>query len=125
MTNYAAASESPAGSEALHRLIFSTIDAATNIAFAFLAIGSFLFFYLFFKGRYLPRLLSGFGMLASVLLGALAFALVLVPDRLAGLEMMAMLPLGVAEVTTGLWLLLAGVSLKHARAQKGAEPAGG
>lgn len=80
LTNYIAAGDDPAGREALHRLMFSAVDAATNIAFAFLALGSTLFFYLFFKSRYIPRLLSGFGMLASVLLGGLAFALVIVPS---------------------------------------------
>lgn len=120
LTNYVAAGDDPAGREALHRLMFSAVDAATNIAFAFLALGSTIFFYLFFKSRYIPRLLSGFGMLASVLLGGLAFALVIVPDRLSGFEMAAMLPLGIAEVTTGLWLLLAGVSVKHAPAPRAA-----
>lgn len=121
LTNYAAAGDDLVGREALHRLMFGAIDAATNIAFACLAFGSTLFFYLFFRARYIPRLLSGFGMLASMLLGVLAFALVLFPDRLSGFEMAAMLPLGIAEVATGLWLLIAGANLRRAASPLGAE----
>lgn len=111
LANYAAAADGAAGREALHDLIFDTVGAAMNIGFASLSIGSALFFYLFFKARYIPRLLAGFGVLASLALGVLAFALVLIPEQLAGLEMAAMAPLGIAEVTTGLWLLIAGVKL--------------
>lgn len=120
LENYAAAVAGEEGRDALHHLLFSMHNAANLIGFASVSLGSALFFYLFFKSRYIPRPLAGFGMLASMLLGVLAFALVLVPDRLSGLEMAAMLPLGIAEVTTGVWLLLAGISVKHASAPRAA-----
>lgn len=119
LDNYAAAVEDVGNREALHQLMFSAVNAATIIGFACVSIGSALFFYLFFKSRYIPRALAGFGVLASLLLGVLAFALILIPDQLAGFEMAAMLPLGVAEVGTGFWLLIAGVNLKHAEAADG------
>jgi hypothetical protein len=115
MDNYAAAAAGAEGREALHLLLFSAVNAAHLFAFASVSLGSTIFFCLFFKARYIPRLLAGFGVLASLLLGVLAFALILVPDRLSGFEMMAMAPLGIAEVTTGIWLLFAGASFKHAR----------
>ena len=122
LDNYAAASEGAGSREALHQLMFSAVNAATIIGFACVSVGSALFFYLFFKARYIPRALAGFGVFASLSLGVLAFALILIPDQLAGLEMAAMLPLGVAEVTTGLWLLIAGVNLKHAASRPATAP---
>ena len=115
LDNYAGAGDTLGNREAFHQLIFSAVDATYNIGFACVSLGSTLFFYLFFKSRYIPRALAGFGVLASLLLGVSTFAVVLIPERMAGLEMIAMAPLGIAEVTTGLWLLIAGVNLKHDR----------
>jgi hypothetical protein len=119
LVNYAAAADGDGNREVLHRFIFDSVGAATNVAFAFVSIGSTIFFYLFFKSRFIPCWLAGFGVLASLALGALAFALVLAPDQLVGLEMAAMLPLGIAEVTTGLWLLIAGANLSAHRQETG------
>lgn len=113
LDNYAGAADALGNREALHQLIFSAVGATYNVGFACLSLGSTLFFYLFFRSRYIPRALAGFGVLASLLLGVSTFAVVLIPARMAGLEMIAMAPLGIAEVTTGLWLLIAGVNLKH------------
>ena len=110
LDNYAAAVAGAQDREAFHQLMFSAVNAGSTIAFASLSVGSAIFFYLFFKSRFIPRLLAGFGVLASLLLGALAFALIIVPSQLAGLEMIGMLPLGAAEVATGLWLLIAGAN---------------
>lgn len=122
LDNYAAALEGGEHREALHQLIFSAFNGATLIGFACVSLGSALFFYLFFKSRYIPRPLAGFGLLASLLLGALAFALILIPDQLAGFEMAAMLPLGIAEIGTGLWLLIAGANLRYAQSRLGTTP---
>lgn len=122
LDNYTSAAHALDTREALHQLIFSAVGGTINMGFACLSLGSSLFFYLFFKSRYIPRALAGFGVLASLLLGVSTFAVVLIPERMAGLEMMAMAPLGIAEVTTGFWLLIAGVNLKHAASRAGASP---
>jgi|CXWL01.1.fsa_nt_gi hypothetical protein len=122
LDNYAGAAEALGNREILHQLIFSAVNATYSIGFAAVSLGSTLFFYLFFKSRYIPRALAGFGMLASLLLGVSTFAVVLVPEQMAGLEMAAMAPLGIAEVITGLWLLIAGVNLKHAASRFGTTP---
>lgn len=119
LDNYAAAVAGGQDREAFHLLMFSAVNAGSIIAFASLSVGSAIFFYLFFKSRFIPRWLAGFGVLASVSLGALAVALVLVPGQLVGLEMAAMLPLGIAEVTTGFWLLVAGANLSARRQETG------
>lgn len=114
LDNYAGAADALGNREVLHQLIFSAVGATYDIGFASVSLGSALFFYLFFKARYIPRWLSGFGVFASLLLGVSTFAGVLIPEQMAGLAMPAMAPLGIAEITTGLWLLIAGVNLKHA-----------
>lgn len=115
LDNYSATVAGAQDREAFHQLLFSAVNAGSIIAFASLSVGSAIFFYLFFKSRFIPRPLAGFGVLASLLLGALAFALILIPSRLGGMEMLGMLPLGVAEVATGLWLLVAGANLNAHR----------
>jgi hypothetical protein len=118
LDNYAAAVRGETGRAALHQLVFSAVNAGSVIAFACLSVGSALYFFLLFRARFIPRLLAGFGMLASMLLGALAFALILIPKQLEGLEMIGMLPLGIVEVTTGFWLLIAGANLNAHRTEK-------
>jgi hypothetical protein len=102
--------------EALHELMSSAVGASSYVAFIFLALGSIVFFYLFFRSRLIPRALSGFAMLASLLMLALAFAYLFAPDAVAGVGMTGMAPMFVAEVGVGLWLLIGGVSRRHARA---------
>jgi hypothetical protein len=116
LKNYvAAAGEADvAAREALHELA-SAVGASSYVAFIFLALGSIVFFTLFFISRLIPRALSGFAILASLLMLALAFAYLLAPGAVAGVGMTGMAPMFVAEVGVGLWLLIGGVSLKRAQ----------
>jgi Domain of unknown function (DUF4386) len=99
--------------ELLRDLMSSGIVAASYIAFVCLAAGSAIFFYLLFKSRYIPRLLAAFGVLASVLMSVFAFAHLLVPEQAAALGALGMAPMGIAEIGTGLWLLIFGANFKH------------
>ena len=81
-------------------------SAAVNISALFFSIGSILFFYLFFKSRYIPRILSAFGVFASVLVTLMCFASLIFPERAATLQY-GWAPMAIAEVTTGFWLMFA------------------
>ena len=81
-------------------------SATVNISALFFSIGSILFFYLFFKSRYIPRILSAFGVFASVMVTLMCFASLIFPERAATLQY-GWAPMAIAEVTTGFWLMFA------------------
>jgi hypothetical protein len=81
-----------------------------NTGFVLLGLGSAVFAWLFFRSRYIPRILAGWGVFASFLLSAYAFTVIVFP-RAAALQIVPMLPMGIYEVGLGFWLLLKGVRL--------------
>jgi len=93
-------------SQALVGLTRTAGSASVNISAIFFSIGSILFFYLFFKSRYIPRILSAFGMFASAIVTIICFGSLIFPERAAVLQY-GWAPMAIAEVTTGFWLMFA------------------
>jgi hypothetical protein len=96
--------------------------AAYNIAAIFFSIGSILFFCLFFKSRYIPMILSGFGVFASVIVTIVCFGSLIFPEHAAALQY-GWAPMAVAEVTTGIWLMLFAVKAQARGDRQSARPA--
>ena len=71
----------------------------------FYCAGGFLFYYLFFVSRVVPRLISGYG-LAAVALATVGVVLELLGN---GSLMVLMVPLLLFELGVGLWLLIKGI----------------
>jgi hypothetical protein len=69
-----------AGRQSLGKLIDAAWLTTFNVATLFFTAGSLLFFYLLLKSRFIPRALSAFGAIASVLLAALAALNLIVPE---------------------------------------------
>jgi hypothetical protein len=109
-------------SEALVNLTRQAGFASYNISAIFFSIGSILFFYLFFKSRYIPRILSAFGVFASVIVTMLCFGSLIFPEHAATLQY-GWAPMAIAEVTTGLWLMLFAVKTQARSDQQSAKPA--
>jgi NADH:ubiquinone oxidoreductase subunit K len=86
-------------------------SAGFNVASIFFSMGSVLFFYLFFKANYIPRILSILGLFGSVLMSIVCFASLLSPQHAKMLQL-GWLPIAVAEILVGLWLLFKGVSVR-------------
>lgn len=82
--------------------------ASFNITTTFFSVGSTLFFYLFFKSRCIPRILSTFGLFASVLVLFVSLANLVLPAY-AHVIQYGWAPIFIAEITTGIWLLVRGV----------------
>ena len=83
--------------------------AGTSVAAIFFCVGSTVFFYLLSRSAYIPRLLSLLGLYSSlVYLAYWSFGLV-VPDYPGAVTIAASLPILVAEVSAGLWLLTRGI----------------
>ena len=83
----------------------------TPVSAIFFCVGSTIFFYLFLRSRYIPRILAGWGMFASGLY-LLAFLGSLVLPQSAGLfQGIGSLPILIAELSTALWLLIRGIDI--------------
>ena len=96
----------------LHALItLDPVGASTQVAAIFFCVGSTIFFYVFLRSGYIPGLLAGWGVFASGLYLVVWFTQLLAPG-LPGLVMVVgSIPILIAEVATGLWLLIAGVKV--------------
>lgn len=101
----------PLQDKQLQELVAVTQVAGGNgfqVAMTFFSVGSTLFFYLFFKSRYLPRPLAAFGVLASVLMCLVSLANLIFPEY--GSELLyGWGPIGIAEISTAFWLAIAGI----------------
>src|SRR4029079_19540969 len=78
--------------QALARLSISAHGDAYNVGLVFAGLRSTTFCYLWFKSRFIPRTLAGWGMLASCLMGACAFAFIIFP------ELARVIPIGITAV---------------------------
>lgn len=87
------------------------MDRASGIAFALgiiiFSMGSILFYALFLRSRYIPRVIAGSDLVASVLVAVIGFATLLDPILSRSLGY-GFIPIVIAEFGTGLWLLFKG-----------------
>ena len=88
------------------------LGTSTAIAAVFFCLGSTIFFYVFFMSSYIPRILSAWGMFASVVYLVSWFTELVAPNAPALVNLFASLPILIAEVSTGFWLLIAGIRLE-------------
>jgi len=80
-----------------------------SVAAIFFCVGSTIFFYLFLRSGYIPRILAAWGVFASVLY-LLAFVVSLIATQASGILIaISSIPILIAELSTGLWLLIRGI----------------
>jgi Domain of unknown function (DUF4386) len=89
----------------------ATLDSgvATDVSATFFCLGSTIFFYLLLKSRYIPGLLSAWGIFASLLYLAFWLGSLILPQYSAMTVVYGSLPILVAELSTALWLLFVGI----------------
>jgi hypothetical protein len=82
-----------------------------NVGLVFAGLRSTAFCYLWLRSHFIPRALAGWGVAASFLMGACAFAFIIAPElrNVIGVEMYGA-PIFLFELTMGFWLLLAGLA---------------
>lgn len=97
--------------KAMVALANSANFASFNITTLLFGFGSTLFFYLFTRTRYLPLALSAFGLFASVVALLTSIANLILPAW-AHVIGFGWIPVFVAEVVIGLWLLIRGVKVE-------------
>jgi|SRR5262249_34369342 len=89
---------------ALLDLMRNIAGVTENIGGICFGIALLLFFYLFFKSRYIPKIVSGFGFCASAIWIALYFARLIFPEQRAVFWSICFPLMGLAIVLTGFWL---------------------
>ena len=102
--------------QVLADLMRSIAGTTENIGGIFFGIGSLLFFYLFFKSRYIPKVLSALGLFASAIWIGLYLAKLVFPEHRAVFLYICFPPMLVADVATGFWLMLFAVKKPASRA---------
>jgi Domain of unknown function (DUF4386) len=104
-------------SQALVRLTDYAGHATYNLAALCFSLGSILFYYLFFKSSYIPRILSSFGVFASVVVTVICFGSLIFPEY-AGRLQYGWAPMAIAEVVTGIWLMLFAIKTQGHRGKQ-------
>lgn len=97
---------------ALIDLLLTVRTAGMDFLLVILCVGAILFCYLFYRSRYIPRLLSGFGIAcyALIFLGSLTN---IITPRYADWTVLAFVPGTLFEIAIGGWLLFKGVNLEQ------------
>lgn len=96
--------------QALARLQLASSFDAYYAGLPFWGLASTLCSYLWFKSRYIPRVLAAFGLISSAWCVICAFAFIAFPnfDKTVGLSWFDV-PLVIFEMVLGLWLLIKGI----------------
>jgi hypothetical protein len=96
--------------QALAGLSIGAHGASYNVGLVFAGLRSTAFCCLWFKSGFIPRVLAGWGVLASFLMGACAFLFIIFPelDKTIPVEIYGG-PIFVFELTMGFWLLFKGL----------------
>lgn len=89
--------------------------AIYSIPMVFLGLDMMVFSYLFFKSKYIPRMLAGFGILSFALIFIHALMYIIMPKHAAMLinQIIFWAPSGLFEIIIGIWLLSKGVKVQQ------------
>jgi hypothetical protein len=92
--------------------LLHSIYALTFVIVAvFLGLGSTVFNYLFYKSGYIPKILAGWGIFASLLLLTSQFAIIVFPTVENKIIPACYGPIALDEIALGLWLLFKGAKI--------------
>ena len=75
----------------------------------FFGLGSTTYAYLWFKARYIPRMLAGLGIVASLLVAIVSPAILAFPSLADIVTPAYFAPIFIFEVAVGLWLVIKGM----------------
>src|SRR5512133_3845685 len=93
--------------QAIGNLLVSIRDRAALVAVFAFCVGAFMYYYLFFQSRLIPRWLSGFGIVAIILMMAACVLALFSGNRITSYIPLAA-PIGVQEMVLAVWLIVKG-----------------
>ena len=96
--------------QALMTLARSAGSTGFNFSTLFFGVGSIVFFHLFLKAGYLPKVQSVFGIFASILVVLTSFSGLVFPEH-GDIIQFGWVPMFISEIVTGLWLLFRGIRI--------------
>lgn len=108
-----------ANAETLANLMRSIANTTENIGGISFGIGALLFFYLFFKSRYIPRPVSGLGLAAAAIWTSLYFADLIFPEQHRWFQKLYLPLMALADLATGFYLMLFAVKTEIPVSQPG------
>jgi hypothetical protein len=96
-------------------LILNAHTAIYSIPMVILGLDMMVFSYLFFKSKYIPRILAGFGIISFALIFIHALMFILAPQYAAMPinQVIFWAPSGLFEIIIGIWLLSKGVKVQQ------------
>lgn len=103
--------------QSLVGLFLAVRGAGLDVVLIFVGVGGTLFCYLFFKSKFIPRVLAAWGMLTYFSMFFLAFTSILVPGIQESTKMIFYAPGGLFEIVIGLWLLVKGINVERLNAR--------
>jgi len=101
--------------QALARAFLSMYGIGLSVGFVFLGLGSAVFSYVWLKSAYIPKALALLGIFGSLLLTVMTLVTTVFPVVWERIGMTYMMPLGLYEVSLGLWLLIKGIKAPSAQ----------
>jgi len=93
-------------------LFLNLRSAGLDVVLIFIGMGGTIFCYLFFKAKYIPRILAAWGMITYLSMLILALVSILSPDLPESAKMFFYAPGGLFEIIIGFWLLIKGVKIE-------------
>ena len=93
--------------EAIGNLLVSVYDHAGLLAVFAFCLGAFMYYYLFFQSRLIPRWLSGFGIVAIILMMAACVLSLFSGNRITSYIPLAF-PIFLQEMVLAVWLIVKG-----------------
>ncbi len=103
----------PFAAQALVDLMRTMGNTTENLGGICFGVGSALFFYLFFKSRYIPRFVSTLGVCASVIWAGLYLANLIFPEDHTLFQYICFPPMAIADIATGFYLMLFAIKSEH------------
>lgn len=99
--------------QALVGLFLGICSTGLDVVLIFIGMGGTVFCYLFYKSKYVPRMLSAWGMFTYLTMLILSFVSILIPNLPETIKMAFYVPGGLFELIFGLWLLFKGVNVEQ------------
>ena len=99
--------------QALVGLFLDVRNAGLDVVLIFIGLGGTVFCYLFFKSKYVPRILAAWGMLTYLSMLILGFVSILSSNLPETIKMAFYAPGGLFEIIFWLWLLVKGVNVEE------------
>jgi len=102
-----AGSDNHTSLQTIGNLLVSIRDHAALVAVFAFSVGAFMYYYLFFQSRLIPRWLSGFGIVAIILMMVACVLALFSGNRITSYIPLAA-PIAVQEIILGVWLIAKG-----------------